>query len=274
MLMTLAAVGIAIGAAAVSTTTSMPRSGRTQGGAGATLPTVILAGYANWGQCDQGLVEAARDGMNVLIWFSINLATDGMGAPVITGPATGTEFADCVAGVVAQIEAEGLSVVHLVSIGGWNSPHPAADFSGAEFWSAWKHWNNNEVARPETGWQGFSGFDWDIEGNDDPESPSNMFTMETLRTMGDMSVLAKAEDYIVAMAPAQSYLDYSTPEFSRSVTFAPHEPWQQDFFYHGRNTYAYLLAEYGSENFDFISIQLCACWQTPASSLPGAKNSC
>lgn len=225
----------------------------------AVLPDVILAGYANWGQCDEGLVQAARDGLNVLIWFSINLARDeDTGLPLITGPATGADFYDCVAGVVAQMHAEGLGpVTHLVSIGGWNSPHPAAEFTGAEFWEAWKHWNENEVARPARGWNGFSGFDWDIEGNDDPESPSNVFTMATLRTMGDMSVLAKEEGYIVAMAPAQSYMDYSTPVFSRSVAFAPHEPWQQDFFYHGRNTYAFLLAEYGSETFDFISIQLC-----------------
>ena len=218
----------------------------------------ILAGYANWGQCDEGLVQAARDGLNVLLWFSINLAIDeATGEPTITGPAAaGPIFYDCVAGVVAQMEAENLPLAHLVSIGGWNSPHPADEFGGAEFFAAWKRWNDEEVARPEQGWLGFSGFDWDIEGNDDPESPSNTFTMATLRTMGDMSVLAKQERYVVAMAPAQSYLDCTTAEFSRSVTFAPHEPWQEDFFYHGRNTYAYLLAEYGSETFDFISIQL------------------
>ncbi len=256
--MPLAFIASAASAApAVGINGSTPQLGMTAGGAGASLPDVILAGYASWGQCDQGLVEAARDGMNVLIWFSINLAKDDAGTAVITGPATGQEFTDCVAAIVAQIEAEGLSLVHLVSIGGWNAPHPAAGISGAEFWAAWKHWNEHVVARPAVGWLGFSGFDWDIEGNDDPESPSNVFTMETLRSMGEMSVLAHAEDYLVAMAPAQSYLDYSTTKFSRSVAFAPHEPWQQDFFYHGRNTYGYLLAEYGSEIFDFISIQLC-----------------
>eukprot|EP01043_Picozoa_sp_COSAG02_P084869 COSAG02_NODE_22625_length_746_cov_0.945904_1_plen_166_part_01 len=146
---------------AVGINGSTPQLGMTAGGAGASLPDVILAGYASWGQCDQGLVEAARDGMNVLIWFSINLAKDDVGAAVITGPATGQEFTQCVAAIVAQIEAEGLSLVHLVSIGGWNSPHPAAGISGAEFWAAWKHWNEHEVARPEVGWLGFSGFDWD-----------------------------------------------------------------------------------------------------------------
>ena len=32
------------------------------------LPSPILAAYANWGQCDEKLVQAARDGVNVLIW--------------------------------------------------------------------------------------------------------------------------------------------------------------------------------------------------------------
>ena len=204
------------------------------GGATATpsqLPDVILAGYADWGQCDEALVQAAEDGLNVLIWFSINLAQNPeTGEQEMTGPATGAEYFDCVADVAAQIEAKGLSVVHLVSIGGWNSPHPSTAFTGAEWWAFWDDWNTEVVARPERGWAGFAGFDWDIEGNDDLESPSNHFTVETLRLMGEMSVLAKAAGAIVAMAPAQSYLDPSTDEFSRSVSFPPHEPWQPDFF--------------------------------------------
>ena len=39
-------------------------------------------------------------------------------------------------------------------------------------------WNEEEVARPELGWFGFDGFDWDVEGNDDPQSPSNLFTFQ------------------------------------------------------------------------------------------------
>ena len=37
----------------------------------------IVAAYANWGQCDEKMVTAARDGVNVVIWFSINLGPDG-----------------------------------------------------------------------------------------------------------------------------------------------------------------------------------------------------
>jgi hypothetical protein len=56
---------------------------------------------ANWGQCDDKLVEVAEDGVNVLIWFSINLgATPDGREPLITGPATGAKFLDCVAAKV------------------------------------------------------------------------------------------------------------------------------------------------------------------------------
>lgn len=223
------------------------------------LPNPILAAYANWGQCDDKLVQAANDGVNVLIWFSINLARSADGTrPLITGPATGSEFFDCVASKAKVMRENGREVLHLVSIGGWNSPHPATQFTSAEWYAEWQRWNTEETARPEYGWHGFAGFDWDIEGNDDGAHHGNMFTLEALDLMGALSVLAKEEGYTVAMAPAQSYLDSGTSEFSRRVSFPPREPWHQDFPYSGRNAYAYLLARYGVTTFDFVSIQLCA----------------
>ena len=108
-------------------------AGSSPGGRRYALPEIIVAGYASWGQCDEGLVQAAEDGLNVLIWFSINLAVDEeTGLQAMTGPATGVAYYDCVAGVVAEIEEKGLEVVHIISVGGWNSPHPRAEFSGAE----------------------------------------------------------------------------------------------------------------------------------------------
>ena len=62
---------------------------------------------------------------------------------------------------------------------------------------------------------GFDGFDWDIEGNDDMNSKYNVFTTECLDLMGEMSQLAKKDGYIVAMAPAESYLDPTTTLFDR-----------------------------------------------------------
>ena len=66
--------------------------------------------------------------------------------------------------------------------------------------------------------------------------------------MGQFSVLAKKDGYIVAMAPAESYLDPTTSQFDRSLSH-PYPEWkdlQPNFRYHGHNTYAYLLAEYGT----------------------------
>ena len=76
--------------------------------------------------------------------------------------------------------------------------------------------------------------------------------------MGKFSQLLKKDGYIVSMAPAESYLDSSTDEFSLSLLYNYPE-WEKkcpDFNYHGRNAYAYLLAKYSVDTFDFISVQL------------------
>jgi hypothetical protein len=80
--------------------------------------------------------------------------------------------------------------------------------------------------------------------------------------MGRFSQLAKANDYVVAMAPAESYLDPSTHLFDRSLlhTYPEYSVLQPTFAYHGHNCYAYLLAKYGTcdghDTFDFITVQL------------------
>eukprot|EP00729_Bicosta_minor_P020728 gene20728-28955_t len=110
------------------------------------LPQPLIAGYANWGQCNDKIVQAAEDGVNLVIWFSINLQGIS-GRATITGPATGEEYLDCVASKVARLKQLGLSVRHMVSIGGWNSPHPDKGFTARTWWREWKRWNAEEVAR-------------------------------------------------------------------------------------------------------------------------------
>jgi chitinase len=76
--------------------------------------------------------------------------------------------------------------------------------------------------------------------------------------MGKFSQLLKNAGYIVSMAPAESYLDPTTDEFSLSLLHNYPE-WKKEvpeFNYHGRNAYAYLLAKYSIDTFDFISVQL------------------
>ena len=149
-----------------------------------------------------------------------------------------------------------LPTIHLISIGGWNAPHPDTSNPPDVTYENWVKWNNDT----------FDGIDWDIEGNDDTNSPFNMFTQPCLDLMGQISQLAKKDGYLVSMVPAESYLDptasvfdfylnHSYPEWETLVPFFP---------YHGHNVYAYLLVKYGStlvngqvsDTFDFVTIQL------------------
>ena len=239
-----------------------PALGKT-GPLGKTLPArPLIVGYANWNQCDEKIVDAVRDGVNVVIWFSVNLLTHPVtGLPNVQG---GPDL-DCVADRVREIRAldGGHEVVHLLSCGGWNSPHPDTSNSAEAIYEELNRWNRLDAARPEKGFFGFDGFDWDIEGNDDKSSPYNYFTKACLDTMGIISILAKQDGYLIAMAPAESYLDPHTSLFDRKLThtYSEWKDLQPGFNYHGRNVYAYLVSKYGlsesgSPTFDFIMVQL------------------
>ena len=231
------------------------------------LPEKLIVGYANWNQCDELLVKAVQQGVNVLIWFAINLTVDPVtGKPTINNGPERT----CVEKIINEIKSLNLSTVHLISVGGWNAPHPDTSIPVEDMYKHWKEWNNNL----------FDGFDWDIEGNDDFSSRYNHFTYECLDFMGRFSQLAKQDGYLVAMAPAESYLDPSTSAFDSDLIHTYPE-WQNlepkgaytDFRYHGHNVYAYLLIKYKDtvltsndtttttttttvDTFDFITIQL------------------
>lgn len=227
------------------------------------LPLHLKIGYANWNECDDKIIEAVENGLNVIIWFSIDLASDPQTKkPVIT---RGPDYKK-VAEITRAIKDKGYNVLHLISIGGWNSPHPDNSHSGSEYYDEWLNFNKR-ISIPEFDFYGFDGFDWDIEGNDDMKSPSNHFTISTLDIMGQLSQLAKKGGFIVSMAPAESYLDPTTNDFSFSL-LNNYKEWEEEFpqfTYHGRNIYAYLLMKYGEttlsslsvvKTFDFISIQL------------------
>ena len=47
---------------------------------------------------------------------------------------------------------------------------------------------HNKNINHVTGFYGFDGLDWDIEGHDDKASPYNHFTPQCLELMGEMSV--------------------------------------------------------------------------------------
>ena len=207
------------------------------------LPNPMLAGYANWGECDDRVVLAARQGVNVVLWFSIDLSP--------SAPPSGGPNLTCVASVKANLTAAGLPTTHLITVGGWDAPHPTGG-APADFYAQWKAWN---LALAPGGL--FDGIDWDLEGNDAPASPWNTISLDTLQIVGEVSQAAKRDGFLVTMVPAESYLDASTPLFDLSLTNAYPEAWHPEFRYHGRNAYAYLYSRYGgAQTFDAVTIQL------------------
>ena len=92
----------------------------------------------------------------------------------------------CVAGVVGRIAGAGLKVHHLISVGGWNAPHPDDSVRPAAAWAAWREWNSR-AADPALGFGGFDGIDWDLEGDSHPERPANRFSIHTLDLIGRVS---------------------------------------------------------------------------------------
>ena len=158
----------------------------------------------------------------------------------------------CIAAVAADLRARGLQTAHVVTVGGWDAPHPA-NGTGAEFYAQWKAWNTNTVAAAGLP-GGFDGVDWDLEGNDDPTSAWNTLGAATLDIVGQFSELAKTDGYLVTLVPCESYMDVSTPRFDASLTW-PYPEWYPAFRFHGHNPYAYLWSRYPGA-FDAVTIQL------------------
>ena len=227
----------------------------------ASLPATINAAYSGCTN-ESAVLHAARTGVNVLLWFSIQLIDGGGGQPAIAG---GPDLA-CIANVSAILRAEGLPTVHMVTVGGWNAPHPTTAFSPAALFAAFLQWNQHVVARPGLE-SGFDGIDWDLEGNDDPRNQNNNISIAQLDTVGAFSQLAKASGLFVSLVPCESYLDPTRGGFDISLRH-PYPEWHPEFLYHGLNPYALLLAKYaltrvGGEDvptYDFVTVQLYESW--------------
>ena len=206
----------------------------------------IIAAWQNWNACNQTQTLAVvEQGVNVIFWFAINLAKDReTQQPKITG---GPDMG-CVAEVREAIERLGFPTSHLITIGGWDAPHPDTSFSGAQWFDAWNEWNQ-KLPVP------FDGFDWDLEGNDMLTSPWNVFTPECLQLVIDMSVTAKKAGMLATLAPPQSTFDVTTQEFNRFLNNS-NPDFHPDFKYEGRNSYAYVLAAAPAGTFDLVEVQL------------------
>jgi chitinase len=230
------------------------------------LPEKLLVGYTTnhcGGLQDMGKVtQAVKDGVNVLIWsflhFEIEQGIDmeETGRLVLRGGQSDNMSNFWI--FKQNLKDMGYSdVVHLVAFGGWNGQHLPSGTPGEELYDAWKQFNTRTQGDDHSRQLFFDGLDWDLEGQDDIDGPRNVFSVECLQQMKVMNQQAKDDGFIVSMAPAESYLDITTPTFSRylNLTYHEHPEWHADFAYHGRNAYAYLLADGGIDNFDFIQVQ-------------------
>ena len=141
-------------------------------------PGNLNMGYVG-GDCNTTqIVTAVESGLNVLFWFSINLVNRN-GRPAVQGGPNLT----CVAATAAELRARSLNTTHMISVGGWDAPHPTTAFTPQQVYAAWKTWNEQVV--PRDGFPGFDGVDWDLEGNDNGEFSFSLSARLTLLTVAN-----------------------------------------------------------------------------------------
>lgn len=223
------------------------------------LPTRLLIGYST--NCNDQVLQAVRDGINVVVWSFMEIEMDRNNPKKVRINYNSLDL-NCIREAVERLDEEGYGdTVHLVSFGGWNGPHLDPKLSAKDWYIAWKTAVGNI----------FHGLDWDLEGHDNLHSPTNVLTLECLEKMGQISLLAKQDGYIVGMAPPQSYLDCSNHEFSRKVNLIdPKRSWHADFNYFGANVYAYILAKF-ADAIDFVAIQFYESYSRAAMSIYSDK---
>jgi len=212
-----------------------------------SLPKNLLVAYQSWSECDDAVLTHVQNGANVVIWFAVNLHADESGGPSISGGPNRT----CVEEMIVKLDDLGFGrddVTHLISVGGWDSPHPDTTFTAEQYAEAFETFSGGL----------YDGLDWDLEGNDSLTAPSNFFSADCLRLMADLSTVLSDRGYIVSMAPPESYLDVQSSSFSKFVnlTYPSDSLWPPPTFsYHGRNAYVVALA-LAPDAFDFVSIQI------------------
>lgn len=78
------------------------------------FPQKVIGAYASWNECDDKIIDAVKDGANVILWFSINLMKSSLtDRPIVE---SGLDF-NCVANKTKVIREINPSVVSVVLSG-------------------------------------------------------------------------------------------------------------------------------------------------------------
>ena len=215
----------------------------------------LVIGYSHDPKGDK-VLRAIDHGVNVVCWSFFHLDVDDQDP---SKPIIRTDLDLSAIKAVRDAAGKG-HVLHMAAIGGWNGPHPPPGFSGAQWAQTFVDYNkqNGHI---------FDGLDWDLEGHDDRTASTSAFSLNTLDVMADMSrALKEQHDYIVSMAPAESYLDVLAPDHQFSLDLNLFPRWwekpdrqvvqAEDFSHAGRQCYAYVLHRAGTNSFDWVSLQL------------------
>lgn len=226
------------------------------------LPEKILLAYTynncqDLNQMDK-VTRSIENGVNVLIWSFASFETVEVGASsrlVIQS----SQNKENLIKYQNYLDTLGYGhVIHLLAFGGWNGRHLPSGYTSSQLFQTFQQYNEYYIPSEGTYQEKkrlFDGIDWDLEGHDILIYPTNEFTLECLNQMGEFSEKIHNDGLIVSMAPPESYLDISSPRFSRFVNHTyTQDNWHQDFQYHGWNVYAYLLAQY-NHVFHFIFLQ-------------------
>jgi len=190
---------------AMPLSSALPTNGHSRSSqrrSGRPLPEKLLIGYGN----DlEKIRRAVESGVNVVIWAFVDIVSttaDTLGEA--TNPHdcdTATERqarqGQCeykakiktdldlasVRKLIAELDEDGYEdTVHLGSFGGWRGPHLDPNLSASEWYAAFKEHLGDT----------FHGCDWDLEGHDDLDSPTNCFTVDCLNKLGEISRMMKA----------------------------------------------------------------------------------
>ena len=151
------------------------------------LPEKVIVGYAS--RCDDvSVIRAVEQGVNVVVWSFIRFpqymktSSRHQETQQVRPAIETTMDVECIRREIQRINLLYDDVVHLASFGGWNGAHPDGIYKSEHIYGTWKKLYGDL----------FDGIDWDLEGNDDMQSPHNYFTLDCLDKMGHVSQLAKS----------------------------------------------------------------------------------